>query len=339
MAPRPTMHPSHTRVLFAMAAAILCASAVAAQVEPLTAEDWRLILAGDKATPDDTPSQQYGVIRHGHSEEGTGIDGGFPSARLDASRTFALTAKDERAIQQFFLLDQDGGVACRLVMPGFFKAGAVTYTTYGGELDCPEPLAASVVTYTPYVVHADLLATGATFFTLHEGPVFNAQMEAAVGAYHELTDPAAAQGTRAYIHQRAAIKHGAPAKHEPHVHLSPADVQSSSPSHVSVRGAGGSITKLHPQDYGNHWIEAVWVLDQFDRVILFANLTESRPDAPTMEFDPASVPGTSVYRPFSFCNKHGLWQGAPTLRTLPSLAHDADATGGAKNAEPQHSEL
>ena len=38
MAPRPTMHPSHTRVLFAMAAAILCASAVAAQVEPLTAE-------------------------------------------------------------------------------------------------------------------------------------------------------------------------------------------------------------------------------------------------------------------------------------------------------------
>ena len=105
---------------------------------------------------------------------------------------------------------------------------------------------------------------------------------------------------------------GVAAKHEPAI-IWTADRKMT----VKVRGGGGSLDTLHPQDYGAHWITDVFVLDQKGNVVCehtFAEperrgrraahvaKTDELPIHECMDNLPDSVLHVTV---FEHCNLHG----------------------------------
>ena len=90
---------------------------------------------------------------------------------------------------------------------------------------------------------------------------------------------------------------------------------------VKVRGGGGSLDTLHPQDYGAHWITDVFVLDQKGNVVCEHTFAEperrGRRAAHVAKTDELPIhecmdnlPDTVTHvTPYEYCNLHGLWQG------------------------------
>eukprot|EP00729_Bicosta_minor_P009097 gene9097-29230_t len=96
---------------------------------------------------------------------------------------------------------------------------------------------------------------------------------------------------------------------------------------VKVRGGGGSLDTLHPQDYSAHWITDVFVLDQKGNVVCEHTFAEpeqplerrgrraAHAALPKTDELPIhecmdSLPDTVTHvTPYEYCNLHGLWQG------------------------------
>ena len=117
-------------------------------------------------------------------------------------------------------------------------------------------------------------------------------------------------------------------KHEPF-----AD-RTASPVSVVVRGGEGSITELHPQNYGTHWIEIIYARDQYDRVVGSSSLDASAgPATPSITMDLSAVsPPVNKLTPFEFCNLHGLWFGASYGGTSAPTSAPTEAEAAASSA-------
>ena len=126
---------------------------------------------------------------------------------------------------------------------------------------------------------------------LWQGPTY----DVAVGNIINVLDAAASGPSSRHL---AGI---VPIKHDPFIEFD----AGGSTGVVGVRGTGGSMTSLHPQSAPSHYIEAIWIKDQYDNVVFFADmLSES---SPQVSF---TVPvGATKLTPYEYCNLHGLWQG------------------------------
>ena len=122
---------------------------------------------------------------------------------------------------------------------------------------------------------------------------------------------------------------------------------------VKVRGGGGSLETLHPQDYSAHWITDVFVLDQDNNVVCEHTFAEpERRDrraahtAPKTDELPIhecmdNLPDTVTHvTPYEYCNLHGLWQGPTYMVDYETKAAalfakvSADGEGPAKFYSP-----
>ena len=96
-------------------------------------------------------------------------------------------------------------------------------------------------------------------------------------------------------------------KHEPYLQIAADRTMT-----ISVRGTEGSTTSLHPQAYGTHWIDLVYVKDQEGNIVCEHRFSSTETTPVHKCTKPLAASVTAVMA-FESCNLHGLWVG-PTLQ-------------------------